>query len=52
MTDKEQLFEFLYGICQEDNDFLADTLRNYLDAVSEEGLTELEDLLVNNFGDN
>jgi len=51
MTNKVQLFEFLYETCQQDNDFLADTLDNYINSLSEKELTELEDCLVNNFGD-
>ena len=51
MTDKVQLFEFLYEACQQDNDFLADTLDNYINSLSEQKLAELEDFLVNNFGE-
>jgi hypothetical protein len=51
MTTKIQLFEFLYETCQQDNGFLADTLNNYIDTLSEQELAELEDCLVNNFGD-
>lgn len=51
MTNKTQLFEFLYETCQQDNGFLADTLDNYINSLSEEELAELEDCLVNNFGE-
>jgi hypothetical protein len=51
MTDKVQLFEFLYETCQQDNDFLANTLDNFINSLSDEELNELEDCLINNFGE-
>jgi len=51
MTTKTQLFEFLYETCQKNNGVLADTLHNYIDSLDEVELCELEDFLVNNFGD-
>lgn len=47
-----ELYEFLYEKCQEDNDLLSDILDDYVNYLSESKLDELEDLLVNNFGDN
>jgi len=46
------LFEFLYEKCREDPDLLATIIDEYLTALSESKLTELEDFLSNNFGDN
>jgi hypothetical protein len=51
MTTKTQLFEFLYETCKKNNGVLEDTLRNYIDSLDEVELVELEDFLVNNFGD-
>jgi len=48
---KTQLFELLYERCQEDRDLLADTIDQYISSLSDEKLNELEDFLVNNFGD-
>ena len=48
---KTQLFELLYEKCQEDRDLLADTIDQYISSLSGEKLNELEDFLVNNFGD-
>jgi len=51
MTDKVELFEFLYDKCREDRDLLANILDEYVDSLSDNKLIELEDFLVNNFGD-
>ena len=51
MTDKVELSEFLYDKCREDRDLLANILDEYVDSLSDNKLIELEDFLVNNFGD-
>jgi len=50
-TTKTQLFEFLYETCQQNDGVLVDTLHNYIASLDEVELCELEDFLVNNFGD-
>ena len=52
MTKKEQLLEFLYETCKDYDDLLYDTLDNYISSLDKVQLLELEDFLVNNFGDN
>ena len=52
MTDKVQLFEFLYRECQKDPDLLAMVIDEYVVSLSDSKLDELEDFIVNNFGDN
>ena len=52
MTDKVELFAFLYDKCREDRDLLSNILSEYVDSLSDSKLIELEDFLVNNFGDN
>jgi len=51
MTTKTQLFEFLYETCKKNDGVLVDTLHNYISSLDEVELVELEDFLVNNFGD-
>jgi len=51
MTTKAQLFEFLYETCKKNDGVLVDTLHNYISSLDEVELVELEDFLVNNFGD-
>ena len=51
MPDKTQLFDLLYKSCLEHSGLLESTLMDYIDALSEQKLLELEDFLVNNFGD-
>ena len=51
MTDKVELFEFLYDKCRENHDLLANIVDDYVDSLSDNKLIELEDFLVNNFGD-
>jgi hypothetical protein len=48
---KTQIFELLYEKCQEDRDFLADTIDQFINSLDNEKLNELDDFLVNNFGD-
>lgn len=45
------LFEFLYTKCREDPDLLATVVDEYLTSLDRQRLLELEDFLVNNFGD-
>ena len=42
---------FLYEKCQEDTDLLADIINGYVSSLSDTKLLELEDFLVNDFGD-
>ena len=46
-----ELFEFLYETCKKNDGVLVDTLHNYISSLDEVELCELEDFLVNNFGD-
>ena len=52
MSDKVELVEFLHDKCREDRDLLATIVSEYVDSLSDNKLIELEDFLVNNFGDN
>ena len=45
------MFEFLYQKCREDHDLLAMVIDEYLTSLSDSKLDELEDFMVNNFGD-
>jgi hypothetical protein len=45
------MFEFLYEKCRQDPDLLATIIDEYLTSLSDTKLTELEDFLSNNFGD-
>lgn len=47
----DPLFEFLYEKCRQDPDLLTVILDEYLTGLSESKLVELEDFLMNNFGD-
>jgi len=51
MTYVNPLFEFLYEKCRQDPDLLATVVDEYLTSLSIEKHMELEDFLVNNFGD-
>jgi hypothetical protein len=51
MTTINPLFEFLYDKCRQDPDLLATIIDEYLTSLSDSKLNELEDFLVNNFGD-
>ena len=46
-----QLQEFLYDECRQSPDLLAHTINEYVSSLSGNKLLELEDFLVNNFGD-
>ena len=46
-----ELFEFLYETCREDPDLLATIIDEYVASLSDSKLDELEDFLMNNFGD-
>jgi hypothetical protein len=51
---KDKLTElefFLYDKCREDSDLLATIISEYVWNLSNDKLNELEDFLVNNFGD-
>ena len=45
------MFEFLYEKCRQDPDLLATIIDEYLTSLSDSKLDELEDFLVNNFGE-
>ena len=47
----EELEQFLYEKCREDSDLLATIISEYVCSLSDGKLTELEDFLSNNFGD-
>ena len=51
MTNKIELEEFLYEKCRQDPDLLATIVSEYVTSLSDNKLIELEDFLVNNFGD-
>ncbi len=46
----EELEQFLYEKCKEDHDLLAEIISQYVASLSDSKLDELEDFLVNNFG--
>jgi len=46
-----ELFEFLYDKCRQHPDLLATIVDEYIVSLSESKLIELEDFLMNNFGD-
>ena len=46
-----ELEEFLYDSCRQDPDLLATIISEYILSLNDAQLTELEDFLVNNFGD-
>jgi len=45
------MFELLYEKCRQDHDLLAMIVDEYLTSLSDSKLNELEDFMVNNFGD-
>jgi hypothetical protein len=45
------LQQFLFESCLKNEDLLGLIVSNYIDFLDDEGKNELEDLLVNNFGD-
>jgi hypothetical protein len=52
VSDRLELYHFLYEKCKEDPDLLSDILDDYVNYLSDSKVEELEDFLVNNFGDN
>ena len=46
-----ELEQFLYDKCRKDRDLLAIIVNEYVTSLSDNKLIELEDFLVNNFGD-
>ena len=46
-----ELEEFLYDKCRQDPDLLATIISEYVSSLSDNKLIELEDFLVNNFGE-
>ena len=46
-----QLQEFLHDECRQSPDLLAHIIKEYVYSLSDNKLLELEDFLVNNFGD-
>jgi len=52
MTNRTELEWFLKEKCREDPDLLDTVISEYVWNMSESKLTELEDFLSNNFGDN
>ena len=51
MTNTSELEEFLYDKCRQDPDLLSTIISEYVVSLSDSKLTELEDFLTNNFGD-
>ena len=51
ITDRTELFGFLYRQCQDDSNLLADVLDTFITTASQSVIDELEDLLVNHFGE-
>jgi hypothetical protein len=51
MTDRTEIEFFLNEKCREDPDLLATIISEYVWSLSNSKLDELEDFLVNNFGD-
>lgn len=51
MTNRTELEWFLIEKCQEDSDLLQQIISDYVWSLSQSKLDELEDFLVNNFGD-
>ena len=51
MTNRTELEFFLNEKCREDPDLLTTIVSEYVWGLSSEKLTELEDFLSNNFGD-
>jgi len=52
MTNRTELEWILKEICREDPDLLDTIISEYVWNMSESKLTELDDFLTNNFGDN
>ena len=51
MNELLELEEFLYDKCRQDPDLLATIISEYVVTLSDSKLDELQDFLVNNFGD-
>ena len=51
MTSRQELIEILEERCREDVDFANTIVQEYVLNMNEDQLTELEDFLSNNFGD-
>lgn len=51
LVSNEELEQFLYEKCKEDYDLLAEIISKYVSSLSDSKLEELEDFMVNNFGD-
>ena len=51
MTDRTELFDLLYEKCRQDPDLLSTIITEYIIRLDDADLTELEDFMVNNFGD-
>ena len=47
-----ELEDLLYEKCRQDPDLLATIISEYVWNLTPEKLTELQDLIINNFGDN
>jgi hypothetical protein len=51
MNTINPMFELLYEKCRQDPDLLATIIDEYLTSLNDTQLNELEDFMVNNFGD-
>ena len=51
ITDRTELLGFLYRECMNDSDLLSTVLDMFIRQASQSVIDELEDLLVNHFGD-
>jgi len=51
ITDRTELLGFLYRECVNDSDLLSTVLDTFIRTASQSVIDELEDLLVNHFGD-
>ena len=51
MTDSVTLHSSLFELCKENDDLLNQILDEYVSSLNNDELNQLEDFLVNNFGD-
>jgi hypothetical protein len=51
MTSRQELIEILEEKCLQDVDLINTIIQEYVLNMNEDQLTELEDFIVNNFGD-
>lgn len=51
MTNTSELQEFLYDSCRQNPDLLEHIISEYVTSLNDSQLLDLEDFLVNNFGD-